>query len=174
MTANSDNCDNAFEMLEIKRKTQKPSSSGEDLDEIMPVHPEFQLVIENYVRDTKNKRSDVMVRSREDGYLHSEVGIDRELERLLAENPGLFMDEHSTKQPHPPPPPPHEQPPPPPPLPPQALPTLHSTDTGTITHESLTLHVSERYLNMSYFASFGCMHAYWYDDSCGISCCCVV
>ena len=65
------------------------------LEEMMPVHPEFQLVIENYVRDTKNKRSDVMVRSREDGYLHSEVGIDRELERLLAENPGLFMDEHT-------------------------------------------------------------------------------
>ena len=150
MTANSDNCDNAFEMLEIKRKTQKPSSSGEDLDEMMPVHPEFQLVIENYVRDTKNKRSDVMVRSTEDGYLHSEVGIDRELERLLAENPGLFMDEHSSKQPPPLPSPP--------PLPPQAHPPLHSTDTGTITHESLTLHVSERYLNMSYFASFGCMH----------------
>ena len=29
--------------------------------------------------------------SDEDGILHPEVGIDHELERLLAENPGLFM-----------------------------------------------------------------------------------
>ena len=113
------------------------------LEEMMPVHPEFQLVIENYVRDTKNKRSDVMVRSREDGYLHSEVGIDRELERLLAENPGLFMEDQKQQQP------PHQQPPQQPLHQPQLIPTIQ---------ESLTLHVSERYLNMSYFASFGCMH----------------
>ena len=129
MTANSDNCDNAFEMLQSSSR-QKPSLAVEDLGEMMA--PEFQLVIENYTTDTKNKR-DVIVRSSEDGYLHSEVGIDRELERLLAENPGLFMDEHSKQ---------HQ----PPPL------------STTATHESLTLHVSERYLNMSYFASFGCMH----------------
>ena len=31
--------------------------------------------------------------SDEDGYLHPEVGIDHELESLLAEHPGLFMTE---------------------------------------------------------------------------------
>ncbi len=34
-----------------------------------------------------------MVRSEADGYLHSEVGIDEELERLLAEDPGLYMED---------------------------------------------------------------------------------
>lgn len=29
----------------------------------------------------------------DDGLLHSEVGIDAELERLLAEDPGLYMDD---------------------------------------------------------------------------------
>ena len=145
MTANSDNCDNAIEMLE-----RKPSTSVEDLEEMMT--PEFQLVIENYTaaQDSKNN-CDVIVRSSEDGYLHSEVGIDRELERLLAENPGLFMDDHSKQHQLPPP----GVAPPPPSLPPPQ--SLLSTDTGTI-HESLTLHVSKRYLNMSYFASFGCMY----------------
>ena len=28
-----------------------------------------------------------------DGFLHSEVGIDKDLERLLAEDPGLYMEE---------------------------------------------------------------------------------
>jgi hypothetical protein len=39
----------------------------------------------------------MIVRSDEDGYLHSEVGIDQELERLLAENPGLYMEDSPPK-----------------------------------------------------------------------------
>ena len=29
-------------------------------------------------------------------YLHSEVGIDKDLEKLLAEDPGLYMEDDST------------------------------------------------------------------------------
>ena len=29
------------------------------------------------------------------GFLHSEVGIDKELEKLLAEDPGLYMEDNS-------------------------------------------------------------------------------
>ena len=114
---------------------QRQSSQSEMME------AEFQLVIENYTTDIKNK-CDVMVRSGEDGYLHSEVGIDRELERLLAENPGLFMEDQKQQ------PPPHQQQQPPqqPLHQPQLIPTIQ---------ESLTLHVSERYLNMSYSTSFG-------------------
>ena len=39
---------------------------------------------------------EVLVRSPEDGYLHPEVGIDEELERLLNEHPGLYMDDDKT------------------------------------------------------------------------------
>ena len=39
---------------------------------------------------------EVLVRSPEDGYLHPEVGIDEELERLLNEHPGLYMDDEKT------------------------------------------------------------------------------
>ena len=31
----------------------------------------------------------------DDGFLHSEVGIDKDLERLLAEDPGLYMEDVS-------------------------------------------------------------------------------
>ena len=123
---------------------QRQSSQSEMME------AEFQLVIENYTTDIKNK-CDVMVRSSEDGYLHSEVGIDRELERLLAENPGLFMDDQKQQ----PPLPPHQQPPP------QPLQPLHQPQLIPTVQESLTLHVSERYLNMSYSTSFGCMFVYW-------------
>ena len=115
---------------------QRQSSQSEMME------AEFQLVIENYTTDIKNK-CDVMVRSSEDGYLHSEVGIDRELERLLAENPGLFMEDQKQQ---------------PPPQPQQALQQPQLIPT---VQESLTLHVSERYLNMSYSTSFGCMFVYW-------------
>ena len=121
---------------------QRQSSQSEMME------AEFQLVIENYTTDIKNK-CDVMVRSSEDGYLHSEVGIDRELERLLAENPGLFMEDQKQQ------PPPHQQPPP------QPLQPLHQPQLIPTVQESLTLHVSERYLNMSYSTSFGCMFVYW-------------
>ena len=123
---------------------QRQSSQSEMME------AEFQLVIENYTTDIKNK-CDVMVRSSEDGYLHSEVGIDRELERLLAENPGLFMEDQKQH----PPQPPHQQPPP------QPLQPLHQPQLIPTVQESLTLHVSERYLNMSYSTSFGCMFVYW-------------
>ena len=124
---------------------QRQSSQSEMME------AEFQLVIENYTTDIKNK-CDVMVRSSEDGYLHSEVGIDRELERLLAENPGLFMEDQKQQ------PPPHQQPPHQ--QPPQQQP-LHQPQLIPTVQESLTLHVSERYLNMSYSTSFGCMFVYW-------------
>ena len=39
---------------------------------------------------------EILVRSPEDGYLHPEVGIDEELERLLAEHPGLVMEDDKT------------------------------------------------------------------------------
>ena len=123
---------------------QRQSSQSEMME------AEFQLVIENYTTDIKNK-CDVMVRSSEAGYLHSEVGIDRELERLLAENPGLFMEDQKQQ----PPQPPHQQPPP------QPLQPLHQPQLIPTVQESLTLHVSERYLNMSYSTSFGCMFVYW-------------
>ena len=119
---------------------QRQSSQSEMME------AEFQLVIENYTTDIKNK-CDVMVRSSEDGYLHSEVGIDRELERLLAENPGLFMEDQKQQ------PPPHQQQ-----QPPQQ--PLHQPQLIPTVQESLTLHVSERYLNMSYSTSFGCMFVY--------------
>ena len=32
----------------------------------------------------------------DDGFLHSEVGIDKDLERLLAEDPGLYMEDVSS------------------------------------------------------------------------------
>lgn len=73
---------------------------------------EFQRVVENYSSSLlKSLHQDVItsppppspsptatiaaVRSDEDGYLHPDVGIDHELERLLAENPGLYMDDES-------------------------------------------------------------------------------
>ena len=31
----------------------------------------------------------------DDGFLHSEVGIDKDLERLLADDPGLYMEDTS-------------------------------------------------------------------------------
>ena len=34
----------------------------------------------------------VIVEDFDDGFLHSEVGIDKDLERLLAEDPGLYME----------------------------------------------------------------------------------
>ena len=30
------------------------------------------------------------------GFLHSEVGIDKDLEKLLAEDPGLYMEDNTT------------------------------------------------------------------------------
>ena len=39
----------------------------------------------------------------DDGFLHSEVGIDKDLERLLAEDPGLYMEDvsnHNNKMNH--------------------------------------------------------------------------
>ena len=125
-------------MISKRTFVQRQSSQSEMME------AEFQLVIENYTTDIKNK-CDVMVRSGEDGYLHSEVGIDRELERLLAENPGLFMEDQKQQQPH------QQQPPQQPLHQPQLIPTIQ---------ESLTLHVSKRYLNMSYSTSFGCMFVY--------------
>ena len=38
-----------------------------------------------------------ILHSSEDGYLHPEVGIDQELEKLLAEDPGLYMMDKSDK-----------------------------------------------------------------------------
>ena len=34
----------------------------------------------------------MIVEDFDDGFLHSEVGIDKDLERLLAEDPGLYME----------------------------------------------------------------------------------
>ena len=34
----------------------------------------------------------------DDGFLHSEVGIDKDLERLLADDPGLYMEDTSNMQ----------------------------------------------------------------------------
>ena len=36
-----------------------------------------------------------MIVEDDDGFLHSEVGIDKDLERLLAEDPGLYMEDVS-------------------------------------------------------------------------------
>ena len=37
-----------------------------------------------------------MIVEDDDGFLHSEVGIDKDLERLLAEDPGLYMEDVSS------------------------------------------------------------------------------
>ena len=71
---------------------------------------EFQQVVEGFASHRSSSRrssavtscsspptspgsSASIVRSEADGYLHSEVGIDEELERLLADDPGLFMED---------------------------------------------------------------------------------
>lgn len=65
----------------------------------------FQQVIDNYRSgpptppagtSSPNVTSPLMEDG--DGYLHPEVGIDYELERLLAENPGLYMEDQQASK----------------------------------------------------------------------------
>ena len=97
-----------------------PSATNDKSKSKTSVHPkdnfsvnfemaEFQKVVDNYrttqqictpissppppPSDTPTSLNPPLLLSDEDGYLHPEVGIDHELERLLAENPGLFMSE---------------------------------------------------------------------------------
>ena len=89
------------------------SASAASTDELSSMAAEFQLVIDNYAASSTTSAastpvtsptrlpehtlfgSSSMMQTGEDGYWHSEVGIDRELERLLAENPGLVMSDCS-------------------------------------------------------------------------------
>ena len=57
-----------------------PTASSQDTGKVDP-----KMAFDNYKKTTL--KQDAM------GYLHPEVGIDLELERLLAENPGLYMED---------------------------------------------------------------------------------
>ena len=63
---------------------------------------EFQLFMDNFSPETPSQAASTATSMSPNswiqdskGHLHPEVGIDRELEHLLAENPGLFMDDQA-------------------------------------------------------------------------------
>ena len=99
---------------EMLHSTASSSSATDDKDKqlssfnVSKQMAEFQKVVDDY-QNYQNKQifspvnsptppspapptlPPTLLLSDQDGKLHPEVGIDHELERLLAENPGLFM-----------------------------------------------------------------------------------
>ena len=97
---------------EVLGATMNPTSDSTKSNSTRRQMEEFQKVLTMAARVTSSATSptpsasastsssitprEVLVRSPEDGYLHPEVGIDEELERLLNEHPGLYMDDDKT------------------------------------------------------------------------------
>ena len=110
-----------FEMLHPTASSSSSSSATDDKDKsaqlstfnvVSKQMAEFQKVVDNYRIQQifspinspppgpppTSPAPPQLLLSDEDGYLHPEVGIDHELERLLAENPGLFMTEDNEEE----------------------------------------------------------------------------